>query len=109
MSRNTSNQSNSRSVKSNWTPEEEADLADWLLAQRLLHEVGQLEQWKVDQLDDILDWYNPASEGELGHALDSDDPELNEAFTTWFNEKKLFREKLTFDEISVFAALEMRD
>lgn len=101
----------SRNVTSNkpsWTREEENALAEWLTIQRLLFECGKLEPWKAKELTAKLGpWYHEASERELNHAFFSDNADLNDALTIWFNHHKLAPEPLTFAEIQEYAEAEM--
>lgn len=87
----------------------EPALYDWMLAQRILHDAGALDAWKVGELRSFPG--SPIDEAptddELGHAIYVDHEELNEALETWWNTMQLSSIPLTFAEIRVKAALEM--
>lgn len=99
-----------RNAPSNtWTRDEEAALADWLLAQCILFQCDQLEGWQIAMLSETLvDWYKPVSNGDLAHALaGGDHAELNDAFVLWFNRQGFYPESLSLKEIRVFAELDV--
>lgn len=90
-----------------WTAEEEHRLADWLTTQRILHDCGALSAGKAAILTSTLGgWFRPPTDRELGRALNSDNPELNEALVTWFNRNELYPQPLTLTEIRVYAEIE---
>ena len=75
-------------------------VSDWLLTQRLLHEVGQLEPEKVEALNERLPgWDVPADGDELAHALVTDNTELNNALETWWNAQGHSPEPMSISEI----------
>ncbi|WP_431220099.1 hypothetical protein [Leifsonia xyli] len=91
-----------------WSNEEEETLYQWLLAQRILFECGQLEAEKVTYLSQgAPGWNTPVTDSEFTYALAHDHQEMNSAFEIWFNFNGLAPEPLTFEEIRVKAAMEM--
>ena len=80
--------------------EEETSLYDWHLQQRLLHEAGELEMFKVSVLDESFpNWFFPVTDEDASHAMHSDAAELNNAFTMWWNAVIKPRNADTFREI----------
>ena len=73
------------STTDSFTADEEHELAEWLLTQRLLHEAGLLEKSKVDDLARAhSDWYSPSSETERAYAILSGSAELTAAVQRWY-------------------------
>ncbi|MFF2773092.1 hypothetical protein ACFVUP_38945 [Streptomyces bacillaris] len=86
----------------------ESELADWLLTQRILADVGALEAGKVAYLDQQAPGWNlPITDDEFGHALASTDQELGFAMETWWNLSKMSPEPMTIEEIRAKAYSEM--
>ena len=89
---------------------QEQCLGEWLLAQRLLHEVGQLEPDKVDALNERMPgWGAPVDEAELGHALEAGNPELDAALEAWWHAHNPAEDPLTVAELRAQAEQAYRE
>lgn len=87
--------------------ETEDELFQWLLTQRLLHDVGLLEPEEVELLNrKTPGWDSPLTSDELAVALNRDNPDLNSAFERWWNLTNMSETPMTFAEIQVKAAME---
>jgi hypothetical protein len=65
----------------------EQDLFNWMLANRILHELGELDAHRVAKLDALdPNWFFPVTEEEYGHALVQYDEYLDFAIEAWFND-----------------------
>ena len=83
-----------------WSPDEEEELYDWLLTQRLLHQAHQLEPFKVHHLDQIAaDWNAPITDEDVAHALYKIDPDMNSALESWWNVTGQPGAPITFAEL----------
>jgi hypothetical protein len=88
----------------------EQRLFEWLLEQRILHDVGLLEPDKVAYLNEVSPrWDAPLSHDEMGRALAADNPDLNRAFESWWNLNNMSDIPMTFAEIRIKAAMEMKE
>lgn len=86
----------------------EDELFQWLLEQRLRHDVGLLEAEKVERLNQgTPGWDAPLTSDEIAVAMNRDNPDLNSAFESWWNLKNMSETPLTFEEIKAKAAREM--
>lgn len=86
----------------------EDELFQWLLEQRLLHDVGVLEPEKVEHLNRRTpEWDAPLTSDEIAMAMTRDNPDLNSAFERWWNLKNMSETPMTFAEIRAKAAREM--
>lgn len=73
------------SATESFTADEEHELAEWLLTQRLLHEAGLLEKSKVDDLTRAhSDWDSPSTDTERAYAILSGSAELTAAVQRWY-------------------------
>ncbi|GAA2057031.1 hypothetical protein [Leifsonia soli] len=72
----------------------------WLLTRRLLADVNELLPDRRRYLDVVAPGWNfPLTYEDVEHALSVVDPELNEALTTWFNERTLNLAPLTLGQL----------
>lgn len=85
----------------------EDELFQWLLTQRLLHDVGLLQPERVEHLNRRTPgWDAPLTSDEVAVAMNRDNPDLNSAFERWWNLNHISDTPLTFAEIRVKAAME---
>lgn len=87
----------------------EHELFEWLLEQRLLHDVGLLAPDKVAALNEKTPgWDAKLSSNEIAAALEADNRDLNRAFESWWNLSKMSDNSMTFAEIRAKAEREMK-
>lgn len=88
----------------------EHEMFEWLLEQRLLHDVGALTPDKVAQLNEsIPGWNPPLLDDEIAVALSSKNTDLHHAFESWWNLNNMSPEPMTYAEIRDKAARETKD
>ena len=86
----------------------ESDRCHWLIAQRLLNDVGVLDATKAEQLHCIAaGWPVAATDLEIAIAITVDDAGLNDALEIWWNLSAMPGTPITFAEIRAQVAMEM--
>ena len=86
----------------------ESDRCHWLIAQRLLNDVGVLDATKAEQLHCIAaGWPVAATDLEVAIAITVDDAGLNDALEIWWNLSAMPGTPITFAEIRAQVAMEI--
>ena len=94
-------------AKTTWSAQEEGELYDWMLTQRILMAIGELEDWKIAHIESNMPgnpWLREEpTDMEMGHALSSKDPDLNDALAQNWNHYGFSPKPMTFAEIRAMA------